>query len=52
LVNINTYSMNCIGVVIGSVLSSSAVDCWFEPRSGKNQWLSLLFVASPINMKH
>ena len=43
---------NRIGVVMPSVLASSAVDRGFELRSGKTKTIKLVFVASPLIMQH
>jgi hypothetical protein len=41
-----------IGGVMVSVLTSSAVDRGFEPRSGQTNSTKLEFVASPLSTQH
>ena len=45
----NTFS-NRIGGVMVSVLTSSALDLWFEPRSGQTKDYKI--VASPLSTQH
>ena len=44
----STYS-NRIGGVVVSVVVSSAIDRGFEPRSGQNKTIKLVFVASLLS---
>jgi hypothetical protein len=45
---------NCIScvMIIVLILSMSAVDCGFEPRSGQLKTVKLIFVASPLSMQY
>ena len=44
---------NRIGGVMVSVLTSSAVDRGFEPRSGQTKdYIKLVFIASPLSTHH
>ena len=41
--------LNCIGGVMVSELTSSAVDCGFEPRSGQTKGYKIGIVASLVS---
>jgi hypothetical protein len=52
ILSISMTSYRIVGVMV-SVLASSEVDSWFEPRSGQTyKTITFVFVASPISTQH
>jgi hypothetical protein len=46
------HHQNNIGGVMVSVLASSAVDRWFEPRSGQTKDYNIFIFASPLGTQY